>query len=336
MRFTKKITGDFIANPFWANAETRRATSIFLYPNALGLFLGPLILIFEGWLVGLIKNKTPNTEKVKLFKIIFINLVIILSVVAIIFAKSEGALIGVIAGLVFFFLLFGKKVRIAGIILIIIGSIGILAYEPARDYAINKITLKDLSGEIRKQQWRETLEMLTSSPVKFIFGTGLANYQSSITPYHQEGIFFNKDNDPDFRRKIVIFDDKYRAEHWQPVEIYVYPHNILLNFWTELGLAGMILFIWIVGKFIYLGLRINNANLRMNANTANTNYANNYFVLGLIGAMVVIIVHGIVDVPYFKNDLAVIFWLLIAMMGMMNLSEARFGNLAFKERKKDL
>jgi O-antigen ligase len=69
----------------------------------------------------------------------------------------------------------------------------ISAYAPVRQYAIKKITLRDLSGEIRKQQWRETWQMLKASPKKFIFGTGLANYQASIAPYHQEGIFYNFD-----------------------------------------------------------------------------------------------------------------------------------------------
>lgn len=46
---------------------------------------------------------------------------------------------------------------------------------------------------------------------------------------------------------------------------------------------------------------------------------NKYLNIGLISAMIVIIVHGLVDVPYFKNDLAVMFWLFLAMMGTINL-----------------
>jgi hypothetical protein len=29
--------------------------------------------------------------------------------------------------------------------------------------------------------------------------------------------------------------------------------------------------------------------------------------------IIAILVHGLVDVPYFKNDLAVLFWMLIAL-----------------------
>ena len=34
----------------------------------------------------------------------------------------------------------------------------------------------------------------------------------------------------------------------------------------------------------------------------------------LMASMIALLVHGLVDVPYFKNDLAVLFWLLIGMM----------------------
>ena len=44
-----------------------------------------------------------------------------------------------------------------------------------------------------------------------------------------------------------------------------------------------------------------------------------YVILGLMGAMVTIIVHGLVDVPYFKNDLSVLFWILIAMLSLISL-----------------
>ena len=301
----QKFTGDFISNPLWAAEDTRRVTSIFSYPNAVGLFLGPLVLVFEGWLVSIIKNSTPNTEKKQLLKIGYISLVIILSVLAIFFAKSEGALIGVIAGLVIFGLFFGKKVRAITLIVIILATLFVGFYPPARDYTKKKITLSDLSGEIRKQQWRETFEMLKGG--KFFMGTGLNNYQASILPYHQEGIFFNSDNLPweEFRRKIV-FNEEANKKYWQPVEIYMYPHNILLNFWTELGLAGAFLFVWIIARYFIMGLK-------------NLKQEKKFLPLGLIGAMVAIVVHGLVDVPYFKNDLAVMFWVLVALLSIINI-----------------
>ena len=37
--------------------------------------------------------------------------------------------------------------------------------------------------------------------------------------------------------------------------------------------------------------------------------------------MIVFIVHGLVDVPYFKNDLSAMFFILLALLGSFNLQE---------------
>jgi O-antigen ligase len=271
----------------------------------------------------------------------------VLSLLAIYFARSEGALAGIAAALVviglfwlnqkYQYLILLPRIIITGILIFVIfSSVFFLKIVPEYkywqidnqlfDYIVYKATLKDLSGEIRKQQWRETYQMLGENG-RWFFGTGLANYQGIIKPYHQEGIFFNKEKDPDFRQKIVWFDEKYKAEHWQPAEIYLYPHNLLLNFWTELGLVGAMLFVWVIFKFIFIGLKIiRNKKLPVPLRLARPGEignseegANNYLVYGLVGAMVVILVHGIVDVPYFKNDLAILFWVLVAMMSLVRM-----------------
>jgi len=332
----QKITGLWIFNELWAAEETRRVTSFFGYPNAVGLYLGPIIMVMVGWLSTIIarsnpalagerrsnlvsiaaisgllrrflpagRQKAPRNDRIE---VLFIGLTIVLSLLSIYFAKSEGALVGLLAGFMVFGLLANKKSRWATVVLIIFLSSAILLYSPTRDYAIDKLTLRDLSGEIRKQQWRETWQMLRDG--RFVTGAGLANYQKAIAPYHQEGIFFNQDNDPEFHRHIV-WNKEYHKAHWQPVETYLYPHNILLNFWTELGLAGMLLFIWIIVKFWVMG-----AGIIRNSNVASEKY----LVIGLMCSIVVIVIHGLVDAPYFKNDLAVMFWLLAAMINLYNL-----------------
>lgn len=327
----QKFTGHFIFNELWASEKTRRVVSFFGYPNAVGLYLSPLILLMFGWFVKqIISYKFQINSKFQILKIIFTTIIIILSLISIYFAKCEGALIGILAGIVVFGLFIGKKIRYAMLLLIFIFGVSTIIYQPAWYYATKRITLQDLSGEIRKQQWRETWQMVTVSSTKFIFGSGLANYQNAIKPYHQEGIFFNKENDPDFRRKIVIFDNQYKAKYWQPVEIYLYPHNIFLNFWTELGLVGMLLFIFVIGKYFIICLKIIK---KYNLKIQTLDYYNEkYFVVGLMCSMIVIVVHGLVDVPYFKNDLAIMFWMLIAMISFYDLECAN--NLQISNQKK--
>jgi O-antigen ligase len=284
-------------------------------------------------------------SKFSIFKLGFQFFVIVLSIAAIFFARSEGALIGLLLAFSFMFLFwvflrFAFRLvylKLIGVLIFVFVLLSPFVYlklipehkyfnfeSPVLNYITDKTMLKDFSGEVRKQQWRETMEFLTGSPKNFIFGAGLSGFQSAVEPYHSEGIFFNSERDEDFRRKIVLFDEKYKAAHWRPVEIYMYPHSLVLNFWVELGLAGMLLFIWILLK-IYI-LEITKCPLGRNYNLEINDKRINYTRIGLIGAFIVIIVHGLVDVPYFKNDLAVLFWVMVAMLGMLGIENKKLND----------
>lgn len=309
----QKITGQLIYNPIWAAPETRRVVSFFGYPNAVGLYLGPIVLVLTGWLVGSIKNfqfSISNFQTIfnaKIFKKIFIVLVIVMSVLSIYFAKSKGALLGLAVGLVVFGLLVNKKIRWVTIIVCILIGIGITVYQPAKKLVYDTITFKTFSGQIRMVGWEESWGMLKDN--RLITGAGLANFKTAVAPYHAEG-FFIKNDDPNWLRNLRN-SAEYRKKMWQPLEIYLYPHNIILNFWSELGLAGVMLFVWVILKYFWIGIK----------NYRRSNINHKYINIGLICAMIAIVIHGIVDVPYFKNDLSVMFWLFVAMISMINLEK---------------
>jgi len=297
----QKMTGDY-----WSGGVNElRVTSVFPYPNALGLYLGPITVFLYFYLINIIQRF--KDLKIQRFRLIFIFLTFNFSFLAIYFARSEAALIAVVVSVFLGSLFISKKFAIIFIILGIIGSGVVLLNNNLKSFALEKIQLKDFSGEVRKQQWRETVSVL-ENPKNFVFGCGLSAYQSCVESYHQEGIFFNSERDLDFQRKIVIFDDKYRAEHWRPTEIYMYPHNILLNFWTELGLLGVIAFLGLVIQFFYFGIKM--------LNDKEINKKNRIIIIGLMAIMLEIFIHGLVDVPYFKNDLSFLFWTFFAMMGV--------------------
>jgi O-antigen ligase len=302
----QKITGLFIANPFWAAADTRRAVSWFGYPNAVGLYLAPLVLIFIGWLFSITAQDKVRATSQK----IIIGLTIIASLLAIYSARSEGALFGVAIGLLIFGLFAGARQRIITLVFLAAVVGGTFWFAPTGNFIATKLTLHDLSGQIRLQQWKETMTMLSHG--RILTGAGLDNYQKAIKPYHQAGIFFNSDNLPNFDSR-VYGSAVLRAKYWQPVEIYMYPHNIFLNFWSELGLAGALLFAWLIGKYLFISLKLT-AALGRDQNPEK------YLALGLATAMVTIIAHGLVDAPYFKNDLSAMFWIFFALLGALNLS----------------
>jgi len=301
----QKFTGWLIPNEFWAAEATRRVTSFFGYPNAIGLYLGPIIILYVGQLLNRLKflnDKTPpsvipakamptgrqagiqptrNNLSIIVdsrfrgndnWLVIFNCLVIIASLLSVIFAVSEGALIGIFTGLIFLGLFFNcrsRAITLAGLITL---AIFIWLTPNFSQPLWQELTFQGTSGKIRTEMWSETWLMLKDH---FAFGAGLAGYQQTFDPYHQ-------------------------ARH---IEVYLYPHNIFLNFWSELGLAGLLLFGYLFYNFFRQSWR-----LLKNEKV---------WALTLMAIMVTIIIHGLVDAPYFKNDLAVMFWLWLGMMEVL-------------------
>jgi len=93
--------------------------------------------------------------------------------------------------------------------------------------------------------------------------------------------------------------DKFNTDALTPA--YDYPHNIFLNFWVETGLLGLLSFLVLCGSVFWRGLR---------------NKASPY-QLGIALFILAMFVHGLIDVPYFLNVLALEFWLMLALANSM-------------------
>jgi O-antigen ligase len=126
---------------------------------------------------------------------------------------------------------------------------------------------------LRLHIWAASLRMLRDHP---IFGAGLNAYQTVMAPYRA----------PDPRL------------YPQP-----YPHNIFLTSWTELGVLGLAAFIYIVVFLIATAY----------AGFVKATGIERALLWGSGVAFVVILVHGMVDSPYWKNDLSLEFWMLAAV-----------------------
>src|SRR3989338_1284845 len=285
-----------------------RVTGVFPYPNALGLYLGPMVILLFGFLLSLRSNPV-NFSPRYFYGIAASSLMLLLAMTgsAIYFSHSQGTMAGLAGAFIIFGILYNWRLRLV-VTAVMVAALITLSLSPIGLGRLqSKIMLRDLDGQIRRQQWAETRKMLAGG--RIITGAGLANYQMAVAPYHQEGIFVRDYNDSDFQRK-VVFNADYRRRVWQPLEIYLYPHNIFLNFWSELGLAGMLLFLWIIVKYFIISLK-SVKSIKSERERA--------LILGLACAMIVIVVHGLVDAPYFKNDLAVLFWVLVGMMGVYQI-----------------
>lgn len=90
----------------------------------------------------------------------------------------------------------------------------------------------------------------------------------------------------------VVFDPFHKKRF---IEIFQYPHQFVLTAWSEVGLPGLVLFLGLLGSWARRAWQASKAVPER--------------MVGL-APLVAIVVHGLVDVPYWKNDLAAIFFLL--------------------------
>lgn len=98
----------------------------------------------------------------------------------------------------------------------------------------------------------------------------------------------------------TLYSNQYRLPQYQ--EQFQYPHNILLTFWVEGGILGLF-------TFLLLLISAYGVVIRSIAKSKNQ-------LLGaaLIAGLSYWVLHGMVDVPYFKNDLSVEFWVILALI----------------------
>ncbi len=244
-----------ITNPLWSARETFRATSLFDYPNALGLLTAPLttllatMLIVHGFRRLWVAGFTAGLISISL-------------------ADSNGAMLGVIAGLLTILIFPRLSIQRRRILFTIFAIACILApFIPARQI-IRPLIKTSPSSILRVEQYEETIALLRTHP---ILGGGFGHYQQAIAPFHNS------------------------AQSGLP---FLYPHNIVLALWSELGLFGLLSILWIIVLTIRSLLN-------------GIDHTPHGWVF--LASWATLIVHGLVDVPYFKNDLAVLFWILIAL-----------------------
>lgn len=212
--------------------------------------------------------------------ILFITKVLFFSVLflgSFIFAKSEGAIIAIFIAS-FFCAMFYKPIRKWVLISTLIFVLVLLSFPLSRHYLTEKIFFQDLSGRLRVNIWKGAVDMLKERP---ILGAGLNGYQI-LAPEYQERYY-----DQDTQELISV-------------ETHPYPHNLFLTIWLELGFLGLVIFFLILFQFFKEGFK---------------NFKKEPILTGsIMGAMIVVLIHGLVDTPYFKNDLSILFWVIIGII----------------------
>ncbi len=264
------VTGWGIATAEWTNPATRRVTAFFSSPNAVALYLGPITMLMVGWLYQRLSQPLKKGEWRQVIKqdrqVLAGGCIVLTNLIAILFTKSQGGLLALGLGVMVFAYLVGhKKIIITAVLIAFIGGATLVFFPRV-------LPLHYKSGGNRLTLWTYSINYLTESPQHFVFGTGIRQ-------------FFRKIQKPFYNPK--------------QLERLIYPHNIFLNFWTEVGLVGLLSMVCIMGYVTRSAFRL----LR----------TDRWWGVSLLAMLVVIVAHGFVDVPYFKNDLAMEWWLFLAL-----------------------
>ena len=234
-----------------------RIRGVYASPNNLSLFLGRA----ASWLLALVVA-APMSRRRLLYGFAAVPVVLCLYL-----TYSRGAwLIGLPAALIFVVLVQGRRAWLWGataFAALILSLIPVIETERIS----RLLNLQTETAIFRMKLWQATVNMIRDHPV---FGVGLDNFLYQ------------------YRTRYVL------PEAWQELNLS-HPHNILLDYWTRLGLPGLA--ILAVQQWSFF-------KTAFNAYGRLEDGFDRALVLALMAGMVYALGHGLIDNSFFLVDLS--------------------------------
>lgn len=258
----------------YASEVPQRTTSVYPFPTAIGKYLAPILAMFLAFLF--VSDRSKESWKRMMIRLPIILFILGEGIWALLTSVNRGALLGVFAALIFisFFSRLKRWIWLG----LVLGVLFVAVFPGTRSEIVSIVTRQDTSTDVHLVLWQGAWKVVKANPV---VGTGLASFP--------------------------IVYEKYKLP--QHVEFFPNPDQFVLTLWIELGLAGLLLFAILFVRIFRLG-----CSLLRSSQFANSLTANRPLIVSILAAMVAILVHGLVDTPYFKNDLAVEFWVIVGLL----------------------
>jgi O-antigen ligase len=290
------------------SAGLRRVASVFGHPNNLGLYLERVwpIAVVLALIAWRSKNKGTKEQKNKRTKnpapspqppapssqIWFLVLAVFLCLGGLFVSFSRGAWLGSAFALLVLALpfVYGRLGRRA-----IIGVVALVAVVALLAGVALLLRGDPTSGSTwpRLMIWQESLALIARYP----FGLGMDQFYY----YHN----------PEFGRSLInpalIGTSEQYVSH---------PHNFVLDIWLRMGPLGVLVFVWLLARFFRRALGQGSGIRDQGAVVGGTllDTRAGLLRLGALAAMVAALIHGLVDNFYFLPELAISFWLLLAVV----------------------
>lgn len=213
---------------------------------------------------------------------------LLLLLFALLFTKSYAAFLAFVFALL---VLFGTYARGwkrfpwkgvgIGIAALVLVATAMIVLDPAKWELFFQLGTRTSSG-VRVEIYAIATRLLLENPLQ---GIGLGMFPAA---YQLEG-------------PVILGHAPYE---WN----MLHPHNIFLAFWLNLGLVGFVSFLAVTAACLKRGWRFVKDFPRLPRLGLEWFHA-----VGLL-MLLIILFHGFVDTPFFKNDLALLFWLVAALM----------------------
>jgi len=246
-----------LPHSYWGNAqEPKRAISFFEHPNGFALFITPLLAFLLPDLLVKLRDFKRFLVSMVLYGLGFIGLGLSL---------SRGGWVGLLVAAGVYVLAIGSRKLIAGLVVVVVVCCLFVLAVPNLRYRILLPFQGEKSTVARFSLWQTGWKEIRDNPV---LGKGLTGFSSNWYRYN---------TDPN-------------------LDHYNFPHNVVLNFWVDTGLFGMLSFLWICGWVMFKNLR-----------------SKQVYQQGIALFVIALLIHGLIDIPYLKNDLALLFWLVIGL-----------------------
>ncbi|MCX6356054.1 MAG: O-antigen ligase family protein [Candidatus Aureabacteria bacterium] len=289
--------GFFPVESPWGGGLGRRVYATMLNPNFLADFIVGLFPLALCFFIFSCRRKAVAA---------LAAIVMLVSFLCLLFTVSWGGLLGwSLSVVVCISLAFGKRrehvqaERLVAILLVLVLMGGVFL-------AMNKGTVAaDYSGmKYRVLYWRASLRMIEERP---LFGFGLNSFQPYIPRYLTEVISSDM--------KSGVFDRKGYVTVYEGV----YAHDEYLAIWIELGIVGLLLFLWLVIRF-YLQAR---RNLSMDPSEEEI-----AIQVGAMCGIAALLAQSIFNYPLRVPASTVSIALLLAFVGSGSSSRARSFHLS--------
>ena len=286
---------------YWLAGELTfdgRLKGFYLSPNHLAMYLAPSFVLLAGLFV-LSKNKREK---------IILGILGLAVMAALYLTYSYAAWLAILAALIFL----------------------VLVWWPAR-FAEAPARLAE-DGESRrarrdrnKKRWLAVILLLMivlvisqwpSVKLHNLLGSDRSSWQSRLMVW-RASVTILKDHwligiGPGLFQRYYLASQQYFPVPYLEWAV-PQPHNLWLAWWLQGGLMGLVGFLWLTAVFFWQIAKNFKKTKPPFVPSGGTSEGGQALILILAAVMVCILVHGLVDTPYWKNDLALVFWLLIAL-----------------------